>query len=86
MHADESRQDGVALQIDCLRICGNVGVRRGPDPLNLSIGDQDGLIVQGGGASPVNHSHVGQSYEWSFDAHELLPVRLLSLHCAGCDQ
>ena len=70
VHSDEAGDDGVSAEVEGLRILRNGDV--GADALNLSAGDEEGLIVARGRTGAVDDLDVSERDDRSIGANELL--------------
>ena len=76
VHSDESRQHCVTIEIERLRIRWYLRSRGRLNRLDLSVADDDRLIVFWSSARAVNHTHMRERDQFRVSANEL-PVRSL---------
>ena len=58
VHADETRQDGVAFEIDNLGRARDLRIGGRTNPINLSVANDDGLVFTSRRAGAVDHAYV----------------------------
>ena len=58
VHADQAGNDSVLVEVESLSIFGKVGVRGVGDGLDLSLAQDDGLVLARGRARAVDNAHV----------------------------
>src|ERR1700682_1584874 len=74
MHAHQTRQDGVAFEIEYLHAGLNFRTGAWGNRLDLSVADHDGLILERCGCGAVDHAHMDQRDHRRLYADELLAV------------
>jgi hypothetical protein len=79
MHAHQSRDHAVTVQVENLRIFRNIRRREIGHRIDLSLFENDRLIFPRRSASTVDHPHMCEHYDRGVDLHKTVHQRRESL-------